>query len=613
MNNIRNFCIIAHIDHGKSTLADRFLEFTGTISKREMKAQVLDTMDLERERGITIKLQPARMRYKYLSSKFKVQSSKLDGEYELNLIDTPGHVDFAYEVSRSLAAVEGAILLVDASQGVEAQTLANLYLAIDQNLEIIPVINKIDLPNAEVDRVKNEIMSLIGCKDEEIILTSAKTGKNVEKILDAIVERVPPPSGDDDKLLRALIFDSKYDDYKGVVAYVRVVDGEVKKGNKIRMMGTNAESEALETGYLTPKMVSVDKLAAGEIGYIVTGLKEVRKCRVGDTIIKNVETRQCLVSAGNIKPLQGYKVLKPMVFASLFSRDGSEFNRLREAMEKLQLNDAALSFEPEKSQALGFGLKCGFLGLLHLDITQTRLQREYGLDLIVTVPSVAYRVYMRGGGERIISGAYELPDPAQIEHVEEPLMKMDIVTHKEYVGNVMQLAQEKRGVYENTEYIDEKRAVLHYTIPLNSILTDFYDKLKSVSSGYASLNYDFKGYEKTEVVRLDILVADEIVEPLSAIIYKDSSYQVARKIVDELKDILPRQMFEVKIQGAIGAKIVASARISAMRKDVTAKLYGGDVTRKRKLLEKQKKGKKMMKAMGKVDIPKEAFMAILKK
>lgn len=644
MSNIRNFCIIAHIDHGKSTLADRFLEFTGTVSKREMKAQVLDTMDLERERGITIKLQPARMRYNYKNYKLQTTNSKqiqnskypsvpplmkggsqtpilakegVEGdfeEYELNLIDTPGHVDFAYEVSRSLAAVEGAILLVDASQGVEAQTLANLYLAIEQNLEIIPVINKIDLPNAEVDRVKNEIMNLIGCKDEEIILTSAKTGKNVEQILDAIVERVPPPSGDNAKPLRALIFDSKYDDYKGVVAYVRVVDGEIKKGDSIRMMGTNAESEILEVGFLTPKMVSAEKLSTGEIGYVVTGLKEVRKCRVGDTV--TIDFKNPPVSPfkkGGVAPLPGYKVLKPMVFASLFSRDGGEFNRLREAIEKLQLNDAALSFEPEKSQALGFGLKCGFLGLLHLDITQTRLQREYGLDLIVTVPSVAYKVYMREGGEKIISGAYELPDLSQIEYVEEPVMKMDIVTHKEYVGNVMQLAQEKRGVYENTEYIDEKRAVLHYTIPLNSILTDFYDKLKSVSSGYASLNYDFKDYEKTEVVRLDILVADEIVEPLSAIIYKDSSYQVARKIVDSLKDILPRQMFEVKIQGAIGAKIVASARISAMRKDVTAKLYGGDVTRKRKLLEKQKKGKKMMKAMGKVDIPKEAFMAILKK
>ncbi len=655
MSNIRNFCIIAHIDHGKSTLADRFLEYTETISKRDMKAQVLDTMDLERERGITIKLQPARMKYAYASQKSKVKSQKLgegkgdeDGEegrdgkegkipsvsmeYELNLIDTPGHVDFAYEVSRSLAAVEGAILLVDASQGVEAQTLANLYLAIDQNLEIIPVINKIDLPNAEVDRVKNEIMNLIGCKEDDIICSSAKTGQNVDKILDAIVERVPAPSGNIASPLRALIFDSKYDDYKGVVAYIRVVDGAVKMGDKIRMMGTNAESEVLEVGYLKPKMVNTGKLDTGEIGYVVTGFKEVRKCRVGDTITKlKVKSQKHALSLPNgskgeegisselideineVEPLPGYKVLKPMVFASLFCKDGSEFNRLREAMEKLQLNDAALSFEPEKSQALGFGLKCGFLGLLHLDITQSRIQREYGLDLIVTVPSVAYKVFNQKGEVRIISGAYELLDPAQIEHIEEPIMKMDIVTHKEYVGNIMQLAQDRRGVYENTEYIDAKRAVLHYKIPLNSILTDFYDKLKSVSSGYASLNYNFLGYEKTEVVRLDIIVADEIVEPLSSIIYKDTSYQVARKIVDELKDILPRQMFEIKIQGAIGAKIIASARISAMRKDVIAKLYGGDVTRKRKLLEKQKKGKKKMKSMGKVDIPKEAFMAILKK
>ncbi|MFH0856688.1 MAG: translation elongation factor 4, partial [bacterium] len=547
---------------------------------------------------------------------------KLLNCFVLNLIDTPGHVDFNYEVSRSLAAVEGAILLVDASQGVEAQTLANLYLAIDQNLEIIPVINKIDLPNAEVERVQNEIMNLIGCKEDEIILTSAKTGQNVDKILDAIVERVPAPSGNSEKPLRALIFDSKYDDYKGVVAYIRVVDGAVEKGDKIKMIGTDAESEVLEVGYLTPKMVSVDKLETGEIGYVVTGFKEVRKCRVGDTITINenppaphsaIAQGRLFEKGGNIAPLPGYKILKPMVFASLFCRDGSDFNHLRDAMEKLQLNDAALSFEPEKSQALGFGLKCGFLGLLHLDITQTRIQREYGLDLIVTVPSVAYKVFTQKGEEKIISGAYELPDPAQIEHIEEPIMKMDIVAHKEYVGNIMQLVQDKRGVYENTEYIDEQRAVLHYTIPLNSILTDFYDKLKSVSSGYASLNYDFLGYEKTEVVRLDIMVADEIVEPLSSIIYKDSSYHVARKIVDDLKDILPRQMFEVKIQGAIGAKIIASARISAMRKDVIAKLYGGDVTRKKKLLEKQKKGKKKMKSMGKVDIPKEAFMAILKK
>ncbi len=651
MSNIRNFCIIAHIDHGKSTLADRFLEYTGTIAKRDMKAQVLDTMDLERERGITIKLQPARMKYVYKISNFKFQISKKhtpnpsqegnwvqhpptppqggnsafqEVEYELNLIDTPGHVDFAYEVSRSLAAVEGAILLVDASQGVEAQTLANLYLAIEQNLEIIPVINKIDLPNAEVDRVKNEIMNLIGCKEDEIILTSAKTGQNVDKILDAIVERVPAPSGNIASPLRALIFDSKYDDYKGVVAYIRVVDGTIKMGDKIKMIGTNAESEVLEVGYLNPKMVSVNKLETGEIGYVVTGFKEVRKCRVGDTVTKSKVKSQKSKAEENIsselidgindvKPLPGYKILKPMVFASLFCKDGSEFNRLREAMEKLQLNDAALSFEPEKSQALGFGLKCGFLGLLHLDITQTRIFREYGLDLIVTVPSVAYKVFSQKGMEKIISGAYELPDPAQIEHIEEPIMKMDIVTHKQYVGAIMQLAQDRRGVYGTTEYIDDKRAVLHYKIPLNSILTDFYDKLKSVSSGYASLNYNFLGYEKTEVVRLDILVADEIVEPLSTILYKDSSYQVARKIVDNLKDILPRQMFEVKIQGAIGAKIIASARISAMRKDVIAKLYGGDVTRKRKLLEKQKKGKKKMKSMGKVDIPKEAFMAILKK
>jgi len=641
MKNIRNFCIIAHIDHGKSTLADRFLEYTDTVSKREMRSQLLDTMDLERERGITIKLQPVRMRYsspkpiKSIKSKVQSQKSKNSSvspfekggnqidpllnkegmgevcEYELNLIDTPGHVDFAYEVSRSLAAVEGAILLVDASQGVEAQTLANLYLAIDQNLEIIPVINKIDLPNAEVERCKNEIMNLIGCEEEEIILTSAKTGKNIEKILEVVVERIPPPKGDNEKLFRALIFDSKYDEYKGVVANIRVVDGNVKKGDKIEMMGTGAESEVLEVGYLTPKAIETDGLESGEIGYIVTGLKEVKKCRVGDTVTKaKVQSQK---SKGDVKPLPGYKILKPMVFASLFCKDGSEFNKLRDAMEKLQLNDSSLTFEPEKSNALGFGLKCGFLGLLHLDITQSRLEREYDLDLIVTVPSVAYKIYTKDGKEKIISSALDFPDPSQINYVEEPVMKLDIITFKDYVGNIMQLVQDRRGLFKDMEYIDESRAVLHYTIPLNSILTDFYDKLKSVSSGYASLNYNFKGYEKTEVVRMNILVADEVVEPLSTIIYKDSSYATAKKIVNELKNILPRQMFEVKIQGAIGAKIIASARISAMRKDVTAKLYGGDVSRKRKLLEKQKKGKKMMKAMGKVDIPKEAFMAILKK
>ncbi|MFC1613492.1 translation elongation factor 4 [Patescibacteria group bacterium] len=617
MENIRNFCIIAHIDHGKSTLADRFLEYTNTVAKREMKAQLLDTMDLERERGITIKLQPVRMKYIYKISNFKFQISKNPPlspfkkggtmEYELNLIDTPGHVDFAYEVSRSLAAVEGAILLVDATQGVEAQTLANLYFALDQNLEIIPVINKIDLPNAEVDRVKNEIINLIGCQEGEIILTSAKTGENVQQVLDRVVKKIPPPSGNSQIPLRALIFDSKYDDYKGVVANVRVVDGEIKKGDKIKMIGTGAESEILETGYLSPKPISADRLKTGEIGYIITGLKDVKKCRVGDTVT---------VATGHsekVKPLPGYKELKPMVFASLFCKDGSDFNKLRDAMEKLQLNDGSLTYEPEKSQALGFGFKCGFLGLLHLDITQTRLHREYGIDLIVTVPSVAYLAHLKDGKKQIISSALDLPDPAQIDYLEEPIMTLDIITFKDYVGNVMQLVQDKRGVYKNTEYIDETRAILHYTIPLNSILIDFYDKLKSVSSGYGSLNYDFKGYEKTEVIRLDILVAEEIVEPLSMIIYKDTSYQTARKIVDELKNILPRQMFDVKIQGAIGAKIIASARISAMRKDVTAKLYGGDVSRKRKLLEKQKKGKKMMKSMGKVDIPKEAFMAILKK
>jgi GTP-binding protein LepA len=590
-NQIRNFCIIAHIDHGKSTLADRLLELTNTIEKRVMRAQVLDMMDLERERGITIKLQPARMDY---------------AGSILNLIDTPGHVDFNYEVSRSLAAVEGALLLVDATQGIQAQTLGNLYLALEQNLTIIPVINKIDLINAEIEKTREEIVSLLGCKEEDIILASGKTGKGVDEVLETIVKKIPPPKGEPRKPLRALIFDSKYDDYKGVVAYVRVVDGEVKRGDKMFLMAGKIESEVLEVGYFKPQFVPTDKLSAGEIGYIVTGLKEIEKCRVGDTVT-NLEFREA------ISILPGYKEVKPMVFAGIFCKEGNDFPKLREAILKLKLNDAALTFEPEQSKALGFGFRCGLLGLLHLEILEERIRREYNLDVIITVPSVAYRITKKSSAPEIVKSPLEFPDPSAIELIEEPWIKIDVVSPSQYLGGIMQLVQEKRGVYINTEYLEADRIIIHYEVPLSAILVDFYDKLKSVTSGYGSLNYDFLGYKETDVVKMDILVAGEPVEALSTIVYRDIIYDAGRRIVESLKKVLPRQMFEVKIQAAIGGKIVASEHLPAMRKDVTAKLYGGDVTRKRKLLEKQKKGKKKMKAIGKVDIPPEAFLAVLKK
>lgn len=588
-NNIRNFCIIAHIDHGKSTLADRMLEITGTVSKREMKAQLLDQMDIERERGITIKLQPVRMNYK---------------NYELNLIDTPGHVDFTYEVSRSLLAAEGAILLVDASQGIQAQTLANLYLAMENNLMIIPAVNKIDLPNAQPDKVMEEIVNLLGCKKEEIYKVSGKTGDGVAQLLDAVIEKVPAPKQEVNKDLRALIFDSVYDEYRGVIALVRIFEGQVEPGNKLKFVSTNDEIEALEVGHFSPKYIKDNKLATGEIGYIVTGLHNVSQCRVGDTIT---------LVGKKVEPLPGYQEVKPMVYAGVFCKDGSDFNKLREAIEKLKLNDAALSYEPENSQALGFGFRCGFLGLLHLEIFQERLSREFGLELIVTIPSVAYKMYLSNGQEQMVYSPMSFPDPTSIARVEEPIMKMDIFTPKDYLGAIMKLATEKRGVYINTEYLDENVAILHYYIPLTQIIVDFYDKLKSVSSGYASMNYDFHGYEAAEVVKMDILVAEEKVEALSMITYKDSAYHAGKRIVDILKETLPRQQFMVKIQASIGGKIIAAERISALRKDVTAKLYGGDWTRRAKLLEKQKKGKKKMMGMGKVDIPNEAFLAVLKR
>ncbi|MBP6942779.1 MAG: translation elongation factor 4 [Candidatus Buchananbacteria bacterium] len=588
-SKIRNFCIIAHIDHGKSTLADRLLEHTGTISKREMKDQLLDQMDLERERGITIKLQPVRMQWQ---------------GYELNLIDTPGHVDFTYEVSRSLLAVEGALLLVDATQGIQAQTLANLYLALDQNLMIIPVINKIDLPNAQIEKVALEIMNVLGCERSEIVLASGKTGQGVDDVLQAVIDRVPVPRESISNDLRALIFDSVYDEYRGVIAYIRVFDGTLKAGDDIKFVSTSTPTDSLEVGYFSPKQIKSASISAGEIGYIVTGLRDVSLSRVGDTITG---------AKNKVEPLPGFKEVKPMVYAGVFCKDGSDFSKLREAIEKLKLNDASLSYEPENSQALGFGFRCGFLGLLHLEIFQERLRREFNLDLIVTTPSVAYNLTFNDGREEIIYNPSSFPDPTNIQLVEEPIMKVDIFTPKDYLGQVMQLATVKRGVYLNTEYLDEQLAVLHYEIPLTQLVVDFYDLLKSLTAGYASLNYDFLKYESTDVVKMDIAVAEEKVEALSLITYRDSAHGVGKKIVETLKEVLPQQQFMVKIQAMVGGKIVAAERISAMKKDVTAKLYGGDWSRRAKLLEKQKKGKKKMMGLGRVEIPTEAFLAVLKK
>lgn len=588
-SKIRNFCIIAHIDHGKSTLADRLLEHTGTISKREMKDQLLDQMDLERERGITIKLQPVRMQWQ---------------GYELNLIDTPGHVDFTYEVSRSLLAVEGALLLVDATQGIQAQTLANLYLALDQNLMIIPVINKIDLPNAQIEKVALEIMNVLGCERSEIVLASGKTGQGVDDVLQAVIDRVPVPRESISNDLRALIFDSVYDEYRGVIAYIRVFDGTLKAGDDIKFVSTSTPTDSLEVGYFSPKQIKSASISAGEIGYIVTGLRDVSLSRVGDTITG---------AKNKVEPLPGFKEVKPMVYAGVFCKDGSDFSKLREAIEKLKLNDASLSYEPENSQALGFGFRCGFLGLLHLEIFQERLRREFNLDLIVTTPSVAYNLTFNDGREEIIYNPSSFPDPTNIQQVEEPIMKVDIFTPKDYLGQVMQLATVKRGVYLNTEYLDEQLAVLHYEIPLTQLVVDFYDLLKSLTAGYASLNYDFLKYESTDVVKMDIAVAEEKVEALSLITYRDSAHGVGKKIVETLKEVLPQQQFMVKIQAMVGGKIVAAERISAMKKDVTAKLYGGDWSRRAKLLEKQKKGKKKMMGLGRVEIPTEAFLAVLKK
>jgi GTP-binding protein LepA len=600
-SNIRNFCIIAHIDHGKSTLADRFLEVTGTVSKREMKhEQLLDTMELEQERGITIKLQPVRMNW------------KLDGkEYILNLIDTPGHVDFTYEVSRSLAACEGAILVVDATQGIEAQTLANCYLALEHDLKLVPVLNKIDLPSADIERRAQEIENVLGIPKSEIIAISAKEGTNVAEVLKAVIERVPAPANTEESAeTKALIFDSVYDSYRGVVTYVRLMSGELKRGDKIFLLHNNTELEVLEVGYFKPKYLAADRLLAGEVGYVVSGLKNVGDARVGDTIWKQ-GTRP--MDPHDAKPLAGYKVVKPFVFASIYCIDGDDFPLLRDALQKLQLSDSSLSFVPEQSGALGHGFRCGFLGLLHLDIVQERLEREYDLSLIVTAPSVSYIAVLNGGDEVFVANPADLPDPARIMAIKEPWVKVEILTPKEYVGAIMQMTLDKRGLNKSIQYIDESRVILLFEVPLASIVVDYYDSLKSLSSGYASMNYEYLEYREGNLVKLDMLIAGEKVDALSMIVHRDQAHYIGIDMCKKLKELIPKHQFEVAIQAAIGSKVVARETISAMRKDVTAKLYGGDRTRKDKLLKKQKAGKKRMKKVGKVDLPQEAFLAILKK
>ena len=592
---IRNFCIIAHIDHGKSTLADRLLELTNEVNQRDMKEQLLDDMDLERERGITIKAHAVTLRYK-----------NADGEeYTLNLIDTPGHVDFNYEVSRSLAACEGAILIVDASQGIEAQTLANTYLAVDHNLEVAPVINKIDLPSASPENAIREIEDVIGIPAEDAPRISAKTGLNVEQVLDVIVEKIPAPEGDENAPLKALIFDSYYDSYRGVIVYVRVKEGSLTAGQKIKMMATGAEFEVVEVGMMHPSgLIPRKRLAAGDVGYIAASIKNIHDTRVGDTVTTS--------SNGASEPLPGYKKVNPMVYCGIYPADGAHYEDLKEALLKLQLNDAALMFEPETSAALGFGFRCGFLGLLHMEIIQERLEREYDLDLVTTAPSVIYKVYKTSGELVWVDNPANLPDPAEIEHMEEPMVDATIMVPKDYVGNVMELCQERRGVYKNMTYMDETRAEIFYELPLNEIIYDFFDALKSRTKGYASFDYELSGYNASSLVKLDILLNGEMVDALSFIIHKDNAYGRARKMCEKLKGSIPRQLFEVPIQAAIGSKIIARETVRAMRKDVLAKCYGGDITRKKKLLEKQKEGKKRMRQVGSVEVPQEAFMSVLK-
>ncbi len=598
---IRNFCIIAHIDHGKSTLADRLLELTATVSKRDMKhEQLLDTMELEQERGITIKLQPVRMEWEHKGEK-----------YILNLIDTPGHVDFSYEVSRSLAACEGAILVVDATQGIEAQTLANCYLALEHDLTFIPVLNKIDLPSADVEGRSKEIENALGIPAEDIIAVSAKEGTNVEKVLEAVIEKTPPPKDfEEGSETKALIFDSIYDSYRGVVTYVRVVSGRLKRGDKIVLLNNKRELEVVEVGYFKPQYVPASSLEAGEVGYVVTGLKDVKDARVGDTIWKS-GTKP--LKASEAAALSGYKEVKPYVFASIFCTEGDEYPLLRDALEKLQLSDAALTFEPEQSGALGHGFRCGFLGLLHLDIVQERLEREFDLDLIVTAPSVSYIAVMKDGEERFVANPSAMPDPTYIEAVKEPWVKVEVLTPKDYVGAVMQMSLERRGLNTGMQYIDENRVIVVLEMPLASIVTDYYDQLKSITSGYASMNYEYLEYREGKLVKMDILIAGEPVDALSVIIHRDEAYGVGSSLTKKLKEVIPRAQFEIAIQAAIGGKIIARESLSALRKDVTAKLYGGDRSRKDKLLKKQKKGKKRLKKIGKIDLPQDAFMAILKR
>ena len=591
---IRNFSIIAHIDHGKSTIADRLIEYTGTLSQREMEAQVLDSMDLERERGITIKAQTVRLDYR-----------GADGEmYELNLIDTPGHVDFNYEVSRSLAACEGALLVVDAAQGVEAQTLANVYLALEHDLEIVPVINKIDLPSAEPDRVKDEIEDSIGLDTSTAVLASAKTGLGIKEILDAIVDYVPPPEGDAGAPLRALIFDSYFDQYKGVIANIRVKEGTIKKGMKLKLMATGKTFEVTDVGCFRPQPVDTGELGTGEVGFIAGALKDVRDVRVGDTVTS--------AERPATEALPGYRGVTPMVFCGLYPEDSKDYENLREALEKLRLNDAALVFEPETSIALGFGFRCGFLGLLHMDVIQERPEREYNLGLIMTAPSVVYHVYRTDGTKLSVSNPSELPPATEIDHIEEPCVKATVIVPKDYVGAVMEISQEKRGVFQTMDYLDATRVMVLYHIPLNEILYDYFDRLKSATRGYASLDYELIDYQTSSLVKLDILLNGDPVDALSTIVHRDRAAARGRQLAVKLKEIIPQQMFEIPIQAAIGSKIIARENVRARRKDVLAKCYGGDITRKRKLLEKQKEGKKRMKAVGSVELPQEAFMAVLK-